>query len=106
MKTTCVQHTQAGQNTQQTGSNWLYNFTTIPSFAKKVSFLQFQSTPAQGWTFKCQHGPDECSGNKYQACLLNRIQSEHLQTQVIDCMMAAAQPHLATAEVFSIFHGH
>ena len=73
------------------------------SFAIKVSFLQFQSTPNHGWTFNCQHGPDECSGNKYQACLLNRIQSEQSQAQVIDCMMAAAQPHLATAEVFLSF---
>merc|ERR1712156_1039918 len=26
-----------------------------------------------GWDFACQHGPNECTGNLYQACLINAL---------------------------------
>ena len=34
--------------------------------------LQFTESEG-GWRFECQHGEDECYGNKVQACLLHQV---------------------------------
>ena len=69
---------------------------------KFLLYLQFQysSNGNDGWNFDCQHGPNECKGNLYQACLLNALQGqEKLQLDVLNCIMADYQPHLATKKV-------
>ena len=77
---------------------------TNSDVSQKYSFvsLQFQysSNGNDGWNFDCQHGPNECKGNLYQACLLNALQGqEKLQLDVLNCIMADYQPHLATKKV-------
>ena len=69
-------------------------------------YLQFQysSNGNDGWNFDCQHGPNECKGNLYQACLLNALQGqEKLQLNVLNCIMADYQPHLATKKVNKLY---
>jgi len=50
-----------------------------------------------GWNFACQHGPNECSGNLYQACLANAMKNDNaLLVEVINCIMSDISPHTAT----------
>ncbi|KAF5308634.1 hypothetical protein FQR65_LT06095 [Abscondita terminalis] len=42
--------------------------------------------------FSCQHGPNECSGNKYQACGLKEHQSQDQQIEFVNCVMGASNP--------------
>jgi len=44
-----------------------------------------------GFSFKCQHGPRECKGNLYQACLLDKIRPEQAPP-LVNCIMGS--PHL------------
>ncbi|KAK4883205.1 hypothetical protein RN001_006524 [Aquatica leii] len=44
------------------------------------------------WKFSCQHGPNECLGNKYQACGLARNQSQAQNLEFVHCMMSASNP--------------
>ena len=45
-----------------------------------------------GWDFTCQHGPHECRGNKFQACLLDMVPDQERQVPLINCMMASQHP--------------
>ena len=45
--------------------------------------------------------PDECSGNKYQACLLSKVESNAVQVAAVHCIMASPEPDIATEEVSS-----
>ncbi|XP_034952072.1 GILT-like protein 1 [Chelonus insularis] len=47
------------------------------------------------WSFACQHGPDECEGNKAQACglyAIDKVESSedraHLSVKFVGCAMA------------------
>ena len=37
-----------------------------------LKYVQF-SDSGSSWDFSCQHGPEECRGNKVQACILNKV---------------------------------
>lgn len=86
----------------------------LPNWAEFSDFLEVEfviygnavTTPdpnKRGYSFKCQHGPNECSGNMYQACLLDLIKNipEDVQKKVpvIGCIMSAPYPDKATVEV-------
>ena len=62
--------------------------------------LQFYWKSDGGWNFVCQHGPDECKGNMYQACLLN-IPGTSLSQRVeaVNCIMSNDSPDEATLNV-------
>jgi hypothetical protein len=59
----------------------------------------FVRNSVEGWNFTCQHGPEECTGNMYQACLLklpeNQVDSTQ-RVQIINCIMSDATPDTAT----------
>ncbi|XP_076645060.1 uncharacterized protein LOC143354682 [Halictus rubicundus] len=51
------------------------------------------------WAFSCQHGPDECDGNKAQACAIHAIKNEEpadrvqqLTESVVVCAMSTRFP--------------
>merc|ERR1712212_1201741 len=66
-----------------------------------INFVTTQLTPAwemfgkanwtengDSWDFVCQHGPDECLGNKAQACILAHEPYEaSTAVPLIDCLM-------------------
>lgn len=71
-------------------------------FAKWNTIIcaQFFPTDQGGWNFACQHGNNECIGNLYQVCLLDKTrQNNELQVNAINCIMSSKQPDLATAKV-------
>lgn len=45
-----------------------------------------------GWSFRCQHGSDECRGNKYQACALNQRKGQDTDAKFVNCVMSLADP--------------
>ena len=38
------------------------------------------------WTFSCQHGPTECTGNKQQSCILNYVLDQSSRIDIIHCI--------------------
>merc|ERR1712154_330733 len=36
----------------------------------------FTASQTGSWDFTCQHGPDECRGNKVQACILDKVSDQ------------------------------
>ena len=52
-----------------------------------------------GWTFECQHGPDECTGNLYQSCYINKETDHNMRVEVISCIMGTDPPYNATEKV-------
>ena len=58
----------------------------------------------RGWNFTCQHGPNECRGNLYQACFLKLHEKEDLdeKVKVINCIMSNQSPDTATLNVCNL----
>ncbi|XP_048526035.1 GILT-like protein 1 [Dendroctonus ponderosae] len=44
------------------------------------------------YTFSCQHGKEECKGNKFQACGLAQIANEEERLDFVTCVMSASNP--------------
>ncbi|CAG9106553.1 unnamed protein product [Plutella xylostella] len=48
------------------------------------------------WQFTCHHGPDECYGNKVQACILKAKQlTDTEKMELVICLMSQASPDKA-----------
>merc|ERR1719415_320573 len=41
------------------------------------------------WEFSCQHGPEECRGNKVQACILDKVTEPREYVPLITCLMSS-----------------
>lgn len=48
------------------------------------------------WQFECQHGSNECRGNKYQACVLNQNYTQTINVELINCIMNQTDPSTET----------
>ena len=54
----------------------------------------------EGYTFECQHGPDECYGNLVQACTIAHAPDYDATVRLIVCMMSASRPNEAGPDCF------
>lgn len=49
--------------------------------------------PDGTWTITCQHGPEECEGNLYEACIIDRLDSDPQRyLDPIFCIEKAPEP--------------
>ncbi|XP_046400077.1 GILT-like protein 1 [Ischnura elegans] len=61
----------------------------------KVNFIPYGNSnktkdeATGGYTFVCQHGPEECYGNKVQSCALVHIMEDKKKVAFINCVMSA-----------------
>ncbi|KAL1457139.1 hypothetical protein WDU94_001800 [Cyamophila willieti] len=66
-----------------------------------VNFVPFGKSKVvnqtdEGATFECHHGPEECMGNKYQACAVKHVEDKMLLQKFINCTMAQGYMHKET----------
>ena len=45
--------------------------------------------PEGGFNFTCQHGPKECEGNLYQACVLSKTADADKRMEFVNCFMTS-----------------
>ena len=67
----------------------------VPFGNAEMMYHPFNSS----YTFNCQHGPDECKGNKIQGCLKHLFNdTDHdatlTQLQVVNCLMSGGAANL------------
>ncbi|XP_065351021.1 GILT-like protein 1 [Cloeon dipterum] len=72
-------------------------YQQLGSSSITVDFLPYgKATHTQdgngNWNFDCQHGPEECRGNKVQACGLKYITNPDLQEAYVHCVMTSSYP--------------
>ena len=82
-----------------------------PTWAELKEYMVVDFTPfgnanftavGNGWCFMCQHGPDECIGNLYQSCYIDKETDANRRVDVINCIMGTDPPYNATEAVISI----
>ncbi|XP_066903905.1 gamma-interferon-inducible lysosomal thiol reductase isoform X1 [Halyomorpha halys] len=68
----------------------------LPSVEKVPNLLKIDYVPYgkaetemnnDSYEFSCQHGPQECLGNKIHSCVIKRISNELTRTRVLTCMI-------------------
>eukprot|EP00091_Calanus_sinicus_P002605 TRINITY_DN12688_c0_g1_i1.p1 TRINITY_DN12688_c0_g1~~TRINITY_DN12688_c0_g1_i1.p1 ORF type:complete len:138 (+),score=39.32 TRINITY_DN12688_c0_g1_i1:472-885(+) len=50
------------------------------------------------WNYTCQHGPEECVGNKIQACVLDQVPEPSEYVPMINCLVESRGAENATAD--------
>jgi interferon gamma-inducible protein 30 len=65
-----------------------------PVFKELAPYVDLKLTPfgksvslENGVQFVCQHGPQECKGNRIQSCVLNSISDQSIQVDYVNCFM-------------------
>ncbi|KAK4883625.1 hypothetical protein RN001_006944 [Aquatica leii] len=56
------------------------------------------------WIFTCQHGPDECWGNKIQACGINEVEEQDAKIEFMCCIMNNYQQAATTTQLNYCVH--
>ena len=54
----------------------------VPFGNANVTYPNHDNKPV----FQCQHGPDECYGNRAQACVIELIRNQKLSLNYVKCM--------------------
>ena len=54
----------------------------VPFGNANVTYPNHDNKPV----FQCQHGPDECYGNRAQACVIELIRNQKLSLNYVNCM--------------------
>eukprot|EP00096_Caligus_rogercresseyi_P008924 TRINITY_DN2924_c0_g1_i1.p1 TRINITY_DN2924_c0_g1~~TRINITY_DN2924_c0_g1_i1.p1 ORF type:complete len:208 (-),score=14.61 TRINITY_DN2924_c0_g1_i1:131-754(-) len=52
----------------------------------------------KGFTFECQHGPNECQGNMIHACAIEFVNNSSLLSEYVYCFMKASSTPFITGE--------
>ncbi|RZB58813.1 gamma-interferon-inducible lysosomal thiol reductase-like, partial [Asbolus verrucosus] len=72
-----------------------------PNYSKLKNYMQLELIPYgkathnffdKKWHFECQHGRDECKGNKYQSCALAQNNGEEKDISFVHCVMRERNP--------------
>ena len=58
-------------------------------FLQHLFMWQFIANPEGGFNFTCQHGPKECEGNLYQACVLSKTGDADKRMEFVNCFMTS-----------------
>merc|ERR1712123_514841 len=72
--------------TEQLNKNWMKFGDELTISYKPFGKANFTEND-QSWDFTCQHGPNECWGNKVQACALNSVSNAEEIVPLINCLM-------------------
>lgn len=68
----------------------------LPAVEKVGSLLRVRLWPYgkastektdHGYSFQCQHGPAECLGNIYHACVLEKVEDQMTRLNIVKCMI-------------------
>lgn len=68
------------------------NVTILP-FGKASSWNETDKDGHNVIKFHCQHGPNECEGNKLEACTVKVVKETLVAIQIIACMSESFMPH-------------
>ncbi|XP_044259094.1 uncharacterized protein LOC123007737 [Tribolium madens] len=72
-----------------------------PNYSQLKNHIQLEFIPygkathnyvKNRWIFDCQHGVNECQGNKYQACALAQNNGQDKNLAFVDCVMRDRNP--------------
>ena len=58
-------------------------------FMRNLFICKFIANPEGGFNFTCQHGPKECEGNLYQACVLSKTSDADKRMEFVNCFMTS-----------------
>ncbi|KAH0822276.1 hypothetical protein GEV33_000516 [Tenebrio molitor] len=72
-----------------------------PNYSQLKDYIQLEFVPFgkathnfvdNKWLFDCQHGPNECKGNKYQSCALAQNNGQDKDVAFVHCVMRERNP--------------
>lgn len=72
---------------KQLGSKWSTLSTYMDVRLVPFGKATFEPKPEGGWSFDCQHGPDECSGNILHACGIKYSSNSTQALKYASCLM-------------------
>ncbi|XP_045101165.1 gamma-interferon-inducible lysosomal thiol reductase-like [Portunus trituberculatus] len=82
--------------------NQLYKTWTLVKDIMEVEMFPFGNAEyypdGDGWSFKCQHGSDECRGNMIHACAKDHFKDINIEMEFVNCLLSADYPPNAGAK--------
>ncbi|RCN45583.1 gamma interferon inducible lysosomal thiol reductase [Ancylostoma caninum] len=56
-----------------------------------IEFVPYGNAKVVNGTIQCQHGPEECSINRFESCLIDSVQTQELYVPLIYCIESNLQ---------------